>query len=110
MFLERILDITQLLFSGEKISGKLGYIIKSNAFKLKFQITAVRTEEFTFIDLFAGIGGMRQAFEAAGCRCVFSSEWDKYSQQTYFENFNDFIHGDKFRSLTCFAFLSDFKE
>ena len=35
-----------------------------------------------FIDLFAGIGGTRLAFEKAGCECVFSSEWDKFAQQT----------------------------
>ena len=38
--------------------------------------------KFTFIDLFAGIGGMRLAFEKVGGDCVFSSEWDKYSQKT----------------------------
>lgn len=37
-------------------------------------------EQFSFIDLFAGIGGMRIAFERAGGRCVYSSEWNKYSQ------------------------------
>lgn len=42
---------------------------------------------FTFIDLFAGIGGMRMAFEAAGGRCVFTSEWNKYSVATYSANF-----------------------
>ena len=44
---------------------------------------------FTFIDLFAGIGGMRLAFESAGGRCVYSNEWNKYSQQTYFANFGE---------------------
>jgi len=42
---------------------------------------------FTFIDLFAGIGGMRLAFERAGGRCVFTSEWNRFSQQTYAANF-----------------------
>lgn len=42
---------------------------------------------FTFIDLFAGIGGTRLGFEAAGGRCVFTSEWNKFSQQTYLANF-----------------------
>jgi len=42
---------------------------------------------FTFIDLFAGIGGMRRGFEAIGGRCVFTSEWDRFSQQTYRANF-----------------------
>jgi DNA (cytosine-5)-methyltransferase 1 len=45
--------------------------------------------DFTFIDLFAGIGGIRLGFEAAGGRCVFTSEWDSYAQKTYVENFGD---------------------
>jgi DNA (cytosine-5)-methyltransferase 1 len=47
-----------------------------------------------FIDLFAGIGGMRLAFEAAGGICVFSSEWDKYAQKTYEVNFGETPFGD----------------
>jgi hypothetical protein len=45
--------------------------------------------KLTFIDLFAGIGGTRLAFEKAGCKCVFSSEWDKFAQQTYEANFGE---------------------
>lgn len=48
----------------------------------------------SFIDLFAGIGGMRLAYESAGGRCVYSSEWNKYSQQTYFANFGEQPDGD----------------
>lgn len=44
---------------------------------------------FTFIDLFAGIGGMRKGFESAGGRCVFTSEWNEWSQLTYRANFGD---------------------
>ena len=51
-------------------------------------------KNFTFIDLFAGIGGIRLAFESAGGRCVFSSEWNKFSQQTYEANFGDVPEGD----------------
>ena len=51
-------------------------------------------EKFTFIDLFAGIGGMRIAFEKSGGRCVFSSEWNKFSQQTYETNFGEVPDGD----------------
>ena len=51
--------------------------------------------DFTFIDLFAGIGGTRIAFQRAGGRCVFSSEKDKGARQTYSSHFNDhFLHGD----------------
>lgn len=46
-------------------------------------------QDFTFIDLFAGIGGMRVGFEAVGGECVFTSEWNKYSQQTYRANFGE---------------------
>lgn len=42
---------------------------------------------FRFIDLFAGIGGIRLGFEAHGGQCVFTSEWNKFSQQTYLTNF-----------------------
>ena len=44
---------------------------------------------FRFIDLFAGIGGLRLGFEAIGGRCVFTSEWDRYAQKTYLRNFAD---------------------
>ena len=44
---------------------------------------------FTFIDLFAGIGGLRRGFDAIGGHCVFTSEWDKFAQQTYATNFRD---------------------
>ncbi len=49
---------------------------------------------FTFIDLFAGIGGMRLAFEACGGLCVFSSEWDRYCQKTCFDNYGVMPYGD----------------
>lgn len=49
---------------------------------------------FTFIDLFAGIGGIRLAFEGLGGRCVFTSEWDKNAQKTYSTNFGDMPSGD----------------
>ncbi|BAK74860.1 DNA cytosine methylase [Pseudogulbenkiania sp. NH8B] len=45
--------------------------------------------EFRFIDLFAGIGGIRKAFEHIGGECVFTSEWDSYAQKTYAANFRD---------------------
>ncbi len=47
------------------------------------------TGGFTFIDLFAGIGGLRQAMESIGGRCVFTSEWDKYARYTYEANYRD---------------------
>ena len=50
--------------------------------------------KFTFIDLFAGIGGMRVAFQNLGGKCVFTSEWDKSAQRTYFANFGEMPFGD----------------
>ena len=50
--------------------------------------------EFSFIDWFAGIGGIRIPFQELGGECVFTSEWDKYAQKTYKVNFGDEINGD----------------
>lgn len=50
--------------------------------------------QFTLIDLFAGIGGIRLPFNELGYQCVFSSEWDKFAQQTYFANFGEMPFGD----------------
>lgn len=44
---------------------------------------------FTFIDLFAGIGGLRRGFESIGGRCIFTSEWDRFSVKTYEANYHD---------------------
>lgn len=43
--------------------------------------------DFTFIDLFAGIGGIRKGFEQAGGKCLYTSEWDLYAQKTYSANY-----------------------
>ena len=51
--------------------------------------TAAASAPFTFVDLFAGIGGIRRGFESIGGQCVFTSEWDKYSQKTYRANYPD---------------------
>ena len=51
-------------------------------------------KRFRFIDLFAGIGGMRLGFEAAGGKCVYSNEWNKYCQITYKANFGETPDGD----------------
>lgn len=50
--------------------------------------------KFTFIDLFAGMGGFRLAMQAQGGKCIFSSEWNKYAQKTYLANFGDMPFGD----------------
>jgi DNA (cytosine-5)-methyltransferase 1 len=59
--------------------------------QLMLPLVADQTDkcDFTFIDLFAGIGGIRTAFEDIGGLCVFSSEWDSYARKTYGTNFPD---------------------
>lgn len=59
-----------------------------------YQAASDAAQPFRFIDLFCGIGGFRIAFEKAGGRCVFSSDWDKFSQITYAANFGEKPHGD----------------
>ncbi len=55
---------------------------------LNFGPTAKGSGAFKFVDLFAGIGGIRLAFEDIGGECVFTSEWDSYAQKTYSANFS----------------------
>lgn len=61
-----------------------------------FERASLELEEkpLTFIDLFAGIGGIRKAFEDKDSQCVFSCEWDKSAQKTYFANFGEIPYGD----------------
>ena len=80
--------------------GRLGSTRGELAFvwnMMETTVPRVTTESlFTFIDLFAGIGGMRLGFETIGGECVFTSEWDRFAQQTYQANFDDSheVHGD----------------
>lgn len=54
----------------------------------------LNNKRYTFIDLFAGIGGFRMALQNVGCKCVFSSEWDKNAQETYLQNYGEMPFGD----------------
>lgn len=67
-------------------------------FKVPFP--APEHPKFTFIDLFAGMGGFRIAMQAQGGKCVFSSEWNVYSQKTYFANFGEMPFGDITKDIT----------
>lgn len=58
------------------------------------KIYADKLSRYSFIDLFAGIGGFRIALESFGAKCVFTSEWDKHAQQVYKDNFGEFPEGD----------------
>lgn len=68
----------------------------TDSFNKKFGIPfhAEKKSKFTFIDLFAGIGGFRLAMQNLGGKCVFSSEWDDAAKQTYFENYGEVPFGD----------------
>ena len=60
----------------------------------KIPFTSKADSSFTFVDLFAGIGGFRLAMQANGGHCVFSSEWDDAAKQTYYENYGEVPFGD----------------
>ncbi|PIQ48450.1 MAG: DNA (cytosine-5-)-methyltransferase [Cytophagales bacterium CG12_big_fil_rev_8_21_14_0_65_40_12] len=70
----------------------LQYLLFNLATNVPFPAPA--NPKFKFIDLFAGIGGFRIAMQNLGGKCVFSSEWDKYSQKTYELNFGEVPFGD----------------
>ncbi len=76
--------------AGVSTSQKTLYAILKN----DFPMTPSGKVGFRFIDLFAGIGGMRIGFQNAGGRCVFSSEFEKNAQVTYYKNHGDFPFGD----------------
>lgn len=65
-------------------------------FNRENNISLISTENpsFTFIDLFAGIGGFRIAMQSVGGQCVFSSEWDEAAKETYFQNYGEVPFGD----------------
>jgi DNA (cytosine-5)-methyltransferase 1 len=69
-----------------------------------------KNHDFDFIDLFAGIGGIRRGFDAAGGRCVFTSEWNPYAVKTYKANYysdpNNHDFNDDIRKIT----LSDLED
>ena len=62
--------------------------------KLDVPFGTPKNPAFTFVDLFAGIGGFRLAMQSCGGQCVFSSEWDDAAKQTYFENYGEVPFGD----------------
>jgi DNA-methyltransferase (dcm) len=70
---------------------ELNHVLK---FAAEVPFAARKEAKFTFIDLFAGIGGIRIPFQELGGKCVFTSEWDKFSQKTYRINFGEEPFGD----------------
>lgn len=77
-----------------EILKKNGININSYPKKKKFNeindiVLGTNRTKFTFIDLFAGIGGFRIAMQSVGGQCVFSSEWDEAAKETYFDNYGE---------------------
>ena len=95
---QNIENISHYLLTGNRLYSPTNKdynksdLLELSWLKTKFPKSEVR--EFTFIDLFAGIGGIRIAAERNGGHCLFSSEWDKYANRTYFENFGEVPFGD----------------
>lgn len=73
---------------------KTPYLMKFDFINEDVPFPPKKTWDFTFIDLFAGIGGFRIAFQNAGGKCVFTSEWDKHAKETYEANFGEYPYGD----------------
>lgn len=71
-------------------------LVNMLARKIPAQENDLKDGDFTFIDLFAGIGGIRKGFEQAGGKCIYTSEWDEFAQKTYSNNYpsNHTINGD----------------
>lgn len=85
-------------FINEVAENPAEYNLFSEFFKVPFP--APKDPKFTFIDLFAGMGGFRIAMQAQGGKCVFSSEWNKYAQKTYLANFGEMPFGDITKEMT----------
>jgi DNA (cytosine-5)-methyltransferase 1 len=100
--IEHVRNLIQYKFPKEEISN---YVAEEALQYLIFQqdnvpFPANKNPDFKFIDLFAGIGGFRLAFQNLNGKCVFTSEWDKYSKQTYQANFGEVPFGDITKDIT----------
>lgn len=82
------------------------YSLFSDLFSVPF--LPVSNPKFTFIDLFAGIGGFRMALQNLGGKCVFSSEWDSQAQKTYLLNYGEVPFGDITKEATKAYIPDDF--
>jgi len=88
--LAKILDVNESTFRRWEIKEEVpSYRVETVRQRILPLISASANDDhkFTFIDLFAGIGGIRTGFQKYGGRCVFTSEWNTYAQKTYLENF-----------------------
>lgn len=89
---EALLEKAELSISTEVAEEYLAYLVENNSREVPFPVSKAPT--FKFIDLFAGIGGFRLALQNLGGKCVFTSEWDRFSKKTYQANFGEIPFGD----------------
>jgi DNA (cytosine-5)-methyltransferase 1 len=97
LYREKAYEITENAFGNFHDPEVLYQAVQKNLFDvtdIPFPGPEPGTERFTFIDLFAGIGGFRLALQNLGGLCVYSSEYDKYAQKTYLANFGETPFGD----------------
>ena len=92
--MNKIIEIDEKILIKQKTQIDLFEFGKLNSFLNTNVDYNEAKNKITFIDLFAGIGGIRLGFEDADCECVFSSEWDEYAQKTYSANFGEIPYGD----------------
>ena len=101
-FLERKKENKEEKITDEYINAVAESPTEYNLFSEFFKVPFRDPQEhnFTFIDLFACMGGFRLAMQAQGGKCVFSSEWNKYAQKTYLANFGEMPFGDITKEIT----------
>ena len=89
-------------FDDDMISKVAESPLQNDLFSDFFQVPfpAPKNPKFTFIDLFAGIGGFRIAMQQLGGKCVYSSEFDAQAQRTYFANYGEMPFGDITKDVT----------
>ena len=95
-------DICNLYRNDLEVEGVSDVDMSYSSFSKFFSVPflPIDNPKFTFIDLFAGIGGFRMAMQNLGGKCVFSSEWDAQAQKTYFLNYGEMPFGDITKETT----------
>lgn len=99
-------SITSTEYSCIAAESPIQYNLFNEVFAIPFKSS--EPPKFTFIDLFAGIGGFRIAMQNLGGKCVYSSEWDLQAQKTYFANFGEVPFGDITKEATKSFIPNDF--
>lgn len=105
--IEDIYNVYQKKYDNQMVSeAGIQYSLFADLFAVPF--LPPETPKFTFIDLFAGIGGFRMAMQNLGGKCVFSSEWDTQAKKTYLLNYGEVPFGDITQETTKAFIPNDF--